>query len=57
MGTLWVPKFIAPWVWRVVHVDSGNGVLDLRKDDRVNLVSWAGKEDIVDEGLAERTDV
>jgi hypothetical protein len=52
VGTLWVPKLIAPWVWWVIHVRGRSGVLDLGEDDRMDLVSWAGNKDIVDNGLA-----
>lgn len=57
MGALWVPQLIAPWVWWIVHVHDGRGIFYLGKDDRVNLVSWAGNNDVVDNGLAERVNV
>src|SRR5260370_6769794 len=57
MSTLWVPQLIAPWVWWVVHVRSGSGIFYRGKDDRVNLVSWAGNNDVMDNGLAERVSV
>jgi len=53
-----LPKLIAPWVWWIVHIDRGSGIFDLRKNDRVNLISsWASNEDIVDDGLAKGKDV
>ena len=57
MSTLWVPQLIAPWIWRVIHVHGGNGIFYLGKDDRVNLVSWAGNNDVMDNGLAEGVNV